>query len=122
MKPVAEPPGGGADAWGYTWRRSPYRWIDATDGTPLNLADDGEATIVLPFDFPFYDGASNRLRIGNNGAVLFDAEAGEVPAFNQPLRDAPDRFIAPYWDDLDSLAGSATSTGRQSAPRPIAAS
>jgi len=101
----AEPPGGGPDAGGCTWRRSPYRWIDATDGTPLNLADDGEANIVLPFDFPFYDGASNRFRIGNNGAVLFDAEVGEVPAFNQALHDAPDRFIAPYWDDLDSLTG-----------------
>ncbi len=99
------PLGGGPDASGYTWRRSPYQWIDATDGTPLNLADDAEATIVLPFDFPFYDGASNKLRIGNNGVALFDATSGEVPAFNQALRDAPDRFIAPYWDDLDSVVG-----------------
>jgi hypothetical protein len=99
------PLGGGPDPSGYTWRRSPYQWIDATDGTPLNLTDDAETTIVLPFDFPFYDGASNKLRIGNNGAALFAATSGEVPAFNQALRNAPDRFIAPYWDDLDSVAG-----------------
>lgn len=99
------PLGGGPDASGYTWRRSPYHWIDATDGTPLNLADDDETTIILPFEFPFYDGASHKLRIGNNGAALFDATVGDVPAFNQSLRDAPDRFIAPYWDDLDSVAG-----------------
>jgi len=95
----------GADTFGYTGRRSPYQWIDATDGAPLNLDDDGEVTIIIPFAFPFYGGASNKLRIGNNGAVLLDATTGEVPFFNQALSSAPDRFIAPYWDDLDSIVG-----------------
>ncbi|CAG0926347.1 hypothetical protein TFLX_00020 [Thermoflexales bacterium] len=103
---VDNPPlSGGPDAFGYTGRRSPYSWIDVTDGTPLNLDDDGEATIILPFDFLFYGSASNKLRIGNNGAALFAVTTGEVPLFNQALNSAPDRFIAPYWDDLDSLTG-----------------
>ncbi len=96
---------GGLDAAGYTWRRAPYNWIDATDATALNLDDDGEANVVLPFEFSYYGTASNKLRVGNNGAVLFDALTGEVPYLNQPLNAAPDNFIAPFWDDLDSTAG-----------------
>jgi hypothetical protein len=96
---------GGLDAAGYTWRHAPYIWIDATDGTPLNLTDDGAASIVLPFEFPFYGVTSNQLRVSNNGAVLFDALSGEVSYLNQPLIAAPNNLIAPFWDDLDSLAG-----------------
>lgn len=96
---------GGPDAAGYTWRHAPYTWIDATDGTALNLSDDGEANIVLPFDFPYYGLASNKLRVGNNGAVLFDALSGDVSYLNQPMSSAPDNFIAPFWDDLDSAVG-----------------
>jgi hypothetical protein len=69
------------------------------------LDDDDEATIILPFDFPFYDITSNRLRIGNNGAALFDVTTGEVSALNQAMSSAPDGLIAPYWDDLDSITG-----------------
>ena len=96
---------GGPDAAGYTWRHAAYNWIDATDGTPLNLTDDSAASIVLPFEFPFYGVTSNKLRVSNNGAVLFDALTGEVSYLNQPLTTAPDNFIAPFWDDLDSVAG-----------------
>ena len=96
---------GGPDAAGYTWRHAAYDWIDATDGTPLNLTDDGAANIVLPFEFPFYGVTSNKLRVSNNGAVLFDTLTGEVSYLNQPLTAAPDNFIAPFWDDLDSVAG-----------------
>jgi hypothetical protein len=96
---------GGLDAAGYTWRHAPYNWIDATDGTPLNLADDGSANIMLPFEFPFYGVTSSELRVSNNGAVLFDALTGEVSYLNQPLIAAPDNFIAPFWDDLDSVMG-----------------
>jgi hypothetical protein len=96
---------GGPDDAGYTWRRGPYNWIDATDGTALVLTDDSEANITLPFEFPYYGTASNKLRVGNNGAVLFDVLTGGVPFINQPLSDAPDNFIAPFWDDLDSAVG-----------------
>ncbi len=96
---------GGPDAAGYTWRHASYSWIDATDGTALNLDDDGEANVVLPFEFSYYGTASNKLRVGNNGAVLFDTFTGDVSYLNQPLAAAPDNFIAPFWDDLDSAVG-----------------
>jgi len=96
---------GGPDAAGYAWRHAAYGWLDATDGTTLNLAEDGAANIVLPFDFPFYGATSNKLRVSNNGALLFDAFNGEVSYLNQPLINAPDNFIAPFWDDLDNAQG-----------------
>jgi hypothetical protein len=98
-------PYGGPDAFGYTWRPASYNWIEASDGMPLNLPDDGEVTIVLPFAFPYYDRASNFVRVGNNGALLFDAQTGEVPYVNVGMNQAPDDLLAPYWDDLDAYQG-----------------
>ena len=96
---------GGPDAAGYTWRRAAYDWIDATDGTALNLTEDGAANIALLFDFPYYDTSSHLLRVSNNGALLFATFNGDIPYLNQPLINAPANLIAPFWDDLASTQG-----------------
>jgi hypothetical protein len=97
---------GGPDVAGYRWHAALYNWIDATDGTALNfLTEDDAANIVLPFDFSLYGTTSNKLRVSNNGAILLDAFTGEISYLNQPLSDAPDNLIAPFWDDLDSTQG-----------------
>jgi hypothetical protein len=86
------------DAFGYTS-------IHAT-GTPLDLTDDGEANIVLPFDFRFFGVESPLLRIGNNGGILFATTTGDVPVTNAPLPVAGlPPAILPFWDDLDSQTG-----------------
>jgi hypothetical protein len=82
-----------------------YEWIDVSDGTLLDLQDDDETTVDLPFSFGFYGGESNVLRIGNNGAVLFDSVDGQVHYTNQQLSYATDNLIAPFWDDLDADYG-----------------
>ncbi len=103
---------GGPDPFGYTFvdSREPngplFEWLDVTDGTPLNLSDDGEATITLPFALTFYGQSSDTLRVGNNGAVLFNASSGDVAASNSDLGSASTNYlIAPFWDDLDETAG-----------------
>ncbi|MCU0607931.1 MAG: T9SS type A sorting domain-containing protein [Candidatus Edwardsbacteria bacterium] len=112
--PVAGKGAGGPDAFGYRWIDSDepggpaYNWIDITGtGTALNLTDDGEANITLPFAFSFYGVSSTNLRIGNNGGILFNATAGDVSLSNYPL---PSRYytlqsILPFIDDIDSDIG-----------------
>jgi uncharacterized repeat protein (TIGR02543 family) len=100
------PVGGGPDAFGYTWITSTFNYIPANgSGTALNLTDDSEANVVSPFSVPFYGGSSTNLRVGNNGAILFNATTGDVDITNAAMASAPDNFIAPFWDDLDDETG-----------------
>lgn len=79
--------------------------ISAT-GTSLNLADDGEATVQIGFDFTFYGTTSNVVRVGNNGAMLFGVEAGEVGYGNLTLPNATlGPAILPFWDDFAATSG-----------------
>lgn len=74
--------------------------ISAT-GTDLTLGDDGEATVPIGFDFTFYGATSNQVRVGNNGAMLFGVDSGEVGYNNLPLPNATlGPAILPFWDDF----------------------
>jgi hypothetical protein len=103
--PAVDPIGGGPDAYGYTWITSTYHWIDATGGTTLGLADDGEAIVTSTFPLPFYDQTATALNIGNNGAVVYNATSGDIAYSNVTMASAPDYFLAPFWDDIDAQIG-----------------
>ena len=93
---------------GYTANTSAsYNYIPInTTGAALALADDGEANITLPFAFTFYGVTSSNLRVGNNGGILFNATAGDVPVSNTAIpAAAPALSILPFWDDIDSDTG-----------------
>ncbi|GEM_PF-1054018 len=103
---------GGPDPFGYTFVDSNepggarYNWIDATDGTPLNLGDDDEANVTLPFAFTFYGVSSTAIRVGNNGGLIFNATTGDLPFTNADLGTTTyNNLIVPFWDDIDSDAG-----------------
>lgn len=82
-----------------------YTDISGT-GTALNLTDDSEANVTLPFSFLFYDTVSTSLRIGSNGGILFDATSGSLPASNTDIpASSPAPAILPYWDDLNPATG-----------------
>ncbi len=105
-------PGGGPDPFGYTYQDSrsadgpAYEWIDATDGTPLNLTDDGETNVTLPFPFAFYGTFSTAIRVGNNGGLLFNATSGDLGVTNGDLgTTTSNNLIVPFWDDLDDETG-----------------
>ncbi len=77
-----------------------------TTGTPLNLTDDGEENITIPFPFTFYGVTSSNLRVGNNGGIRFNATTGDVGITNATLPNAAHPFtIFPFWDDLDDETG-----------------
>jgi hypothetical protein len=92
--------------------------ISAT-GTPLNLLDDDEANISLPFAFNFYGTNYTSLRIGNNGGCIF-GNAGDIWAGNFTLPDASiggsQAAIFPFWDDLDDDQGNVFWEVRGAAP------
>ncbi|MBL7959283.1 hypothetical protein JNL27_03500, partial [bacterium] len=79
-----------------------YNWIDATDGTALQLADDATSGFVnIGLDFHFYDTTVSRLMISSNGFISFDSLTASYPTHvTIPSAGAPDRIIAGYWTDL----------------------
>jgi uncharacterized repeat protein (TIGR01451 family) len=116
-------PGGGPDPFGYTYQDSRsadgpiYGWIDATDGTALNLGDDEEVNVTLPFPFTFYGTSSTAIRVGNNGGLLFNATSGDLGVTNEPLGTATsNNLIVPFWDDIDSDTGNVYYTTVGTAP------
>ncbi len=90
----------------YTFFNTAFNFTDISGtGTPLNLADDGEANITAPFAFPFFGASSTNLRVGNNGAILFNATSGDIAFDNVAMSSAPNNFIAAFWDDIDDETG-----------------
>jgi hypothetical protein len=103
---------GGPDPFGYTYVDSNeaggarYEWIDATDGTALGLADDGELGVTLPFPFTFYGTSSTNICIGNNGGFIFNATTCDLSTLNADLgTTTASNLIVPFWDDIDSDTG-----------------
>ncbi|HEX6833568.1 MAG TPA: hypothetical protein VF132_08540, partial [Rudaea sp.] len=69
------------------------------------------AQVTLPFAFPFYDGSSTVLSIGNNGGIIVADTEQSIPSFEFPLPYVnpfgalAGGLILPYWDDLGDGAG-----------------
>jgi uncharacterized repeat protein (TIGR01451 family) len=115
---------GDTDPFGYRLTDSESRdgptfaWVDATDGAPLNLSDDGEANVTLPFPFTFYNTVTTALRVGNNGGLLVGADTGDLPYVNASLdQTALNHLMAPFWDDLDDETGAVYYKTLGTAPR-----
>lgn len=102
---------GGPDAGGYTFVKTgdpfapPFIWMDARDGQPLALGDEGVTNVALPFAFKFYSLTVSSLRVSNNGGVLLNAPINSLADVNTSMASAPAYFVAPFWDDLDASAG-----------------
>ncbi|GAA5529575.1 carboxypeptidase regulatory-like domain-containing protein [Herpetosiphon gulosus] len=91
---------------GYTISEIPYSWIEANDGTNLNLTDDAEANITSPFTVTIFNTSSRNLRVANNGVVLVGVTTGDVAATNESLlTGATNNVISPFWDDIDDESG-----------------
>lgn len=96
-----------------------YNFIDiSTTGTPLNLTDDGEANVTMPFDFTYYTARSNLLRVGNNGGVIFNTTTGDVSFSNAtlPSSTTPTLRMYPFWDDIYDTVGNVYYEVQGSAP------
>jgi len=85
-----------------------YAWVDATaDGTRVPGGGDDRA--LGPFDigfpFQFYGRTYTQFYLNTNGQVLFGEGADSYANVEVPNSLAPNAFIAPFWDDLLSEAG-----------------
>jgi hypothetical protein len=100
---------GGPDAFGYSFvdSREPdgpaFAWEDLGAATVVELADDGEARIALPFTFFLYGKPYSSLSFGDGAFALgpswaIDNRNACLPANNRAGADA---LILPLWDDLD---------------------
>ncbi len=98
---------GGPDGYGYIYLSTqdgdsiPMEWVDIkATGTPTYLTDDGEVNVPIGFSFPIYTSTYDTVRIGANGALVFNLFANVNPV-NGPIPSGTNDFIAVLWDDLD---------------------
>jgi len=100
----------------YTWSGSTqndgphFAWQDISAvGTPLSFTDnDGVSPMVeLGFAFPFHGAHYTRIAAGANGGIALTN--GTFYYRNRALptttMNAPARFLAPLWSDLEPLTG-----------------
>ncbi|MFX0011153.1 MAG: CARDB domain-containing protein, partial [Candidatus Hermodarchaeota archaeon] len=85
-----------------------YNWIDASDGTRLNLVNDDFSYQSLGFVFPFYDSAFDSVFISENGLLGFWGMSTSGSANNQPFpisggQQIYNFLIAPFWDDINTI-------------------
>jgi hypothetical protein len=111
----------GDDEFGYRWSDSDSgevasEWVDVPTAArrTLSLSDDGDATVSLPFAFPFYGATRASVRVGANGYVNFGASAPSAPwgPIDLPSTDAPRGLVAVFYDDLDPSRGGSVYTGQ----------
>lgn len=105
---------GGPDEYGYTWIHSNapggpvYDWkdivIDPNTTRIYGLLDDNSAGwLPIGFDFKYYWGEYDKIRIGSNGWISFSNIGNIAHGFpNIPTAGgAGDNFIAPFMTDLN---------------------
>ena len=103
---------GGPDAFGYSWMDSDepggpvFSWVDiSTVGTLITTwngtADDGYATVTLPFAFSLYGINYSTINIVTNGFVNFDTSSTAYTNTGIPITAAPNNALYAFWDDLD---------------------
>jgi hypothetical protein len=105
---------GGPDVFGYEWIDSDapggptFAWTDISGtGTPITVwsgtADDGRATIPLPFSFPFYGTSFDSVKVVTNGWISFATTSTSTAYSNTaiPSSAEPNNAIYGFWDDLN---------------------
>jgi len=100
---------GGPDAFGYTWDFVSVDFVPLAPslGTAVGInSDDAEATVALPFSFPFYGTSYGSVRVADNGGLMFNL-SGSLSWGNQclPAVSASYPDVAVYWEDLRSDLG-----------------
>ena len=80
-----------------------YTDISGT-GTGVNLGDDLETPLTLPWTLTYQGTSVTQLTIGNNGGILFNTLTGDLNWVNASMATAA-TGLYPYWDDLLSNGG-----------------
>jgi subtilisin family serine protease len=87
----------------YEFSAEPYLWVSTSGMTRLTLTDNGvSGALAIPFEVEFYNVKHNQIYVGANGIMGFSpAGLGNRDNVSMPNGNAPNNFIAPFWDDLD---------------------
>jgi serine protease AprX len=103
---------GGPDAFGYRWIDSDepggpvFNWFDISSiGTQITSwsgsADDGYATVTLPFAFPFYGGSiTNSINVCTNGFISSNSTTTAYSNTAIPDVEDPNGALYAFWEDL----------------------
>jgi hypothetical protein len=103
-------------AYSYSIKDSPsggvwsdWTSIDSEENllSTISEADDAEETVALGFNFPFFGNNYSSVWVSSNGLITFDSVGTRFPAAGQTFPDpsAPEKLIAPFWDELNPGAG-----------------
>jgi hypothetical protein len=76
----------------------------SSTGTDLNLLDDTEAGVTLPFSFTYDQISMNTLTVGNNGGVVLNTLTGNVGYGGNMTTLAPN-YLFLWGDDMDGQTG-----------------
>ncbi|MCB1047399.1 MAG: S8 family serine peptidase [Calditrichaeota bacterium] len=110
---VAGRAAGGPDAWGYSWADSnepggpTYDWFDISSiGTAAADGDDIlNGPFALGFNFSFYGNDYSDVSVCSNGFLSFTGSDASWTNQGIPNAAVPNNMIAPFWDDMNPLAG-----------------
>jgi hypothetical protein len=73
-------------------------------GTDLNLTDDTETGITLPFAFPYQGGSVTTLTVGNNGGIQLNTLTGNV-GYGGNMTTITGDYLFAWGDDMDDETG-----------------
>jgi Ca2+-binding RTX toxin-like protein len=85
-------------------------YAPVTVANDLQLSDDEEAGVALPFSFTYYGQTYTDITVGANGAIAFP-QGRQVPNVNSSLSNYTSTLVAPWWDDWDPDVSGQVLTG-----------
>ena len=93
--------------YGYNWKMSDslrvfYQWQDiSTDSELLNIKQEEQKAVALPFEFPFYGGKYDTIWVSKNGYVTVSKPEGDSFSLKFKQNDGLKGMIAPLWSQLE---------------------
>jgi hypothetical protein len=102
---AAAPATAQTNAFGYTMGAAPFDYVAPPSGVAgLGLGDDSQATVALPWSFPFYGASYAQVEVQSNGGVNF-VPGTFLGTVSSCLPDAFASDVLVFWDDLDPSSG-----------------
>jgi hypothetical protein len=90
-----------------------------SSGTNLNLDDDTEAGVTLPFTFNYQNAGYTTLTVGNNGGLLLGTLTGNI-GYGGNMTTLASNYIFAWGDDMDGETGDVFYQTVGTAPNQIA--
>jgi subtilisin family serine protease len=83
-----------------------YNWIEASDGTPHAIGDNGNVAITLPGAFTYFGSNFTIVQMGSNGLIQFAGTPSSEPTMYVPYEGYPNNDVMGLSEDLNPNNGS----------------